>query len=533
MVLTDEVEQKLYLATLETEHLDNEIQVFSDLTTNPKPQTFDAVVENGTVQKLKGSGTQTVSGAGLLLKVMAGDRINAAVFAKYNNQEISNQPTTNEGIAQQLASAMNQAFANQYGLHSDALTEISADNWASGILSFLNTKTEETGNMDGSEAHINWVMLDEEMLRFVPGSSGFQRVPQMLPSDPAILVQAEGGEDIEILKSGYIYVFVSNSANIPMFFDDLRVAHIPGPLVEETHYYPFGLVMKGISSKSMNGVMSNKYSYNGKEEQNNEFSDGAGLDWLDYGARMYDGQIGRFFTQDRFSEKFYFTSPYQYVLGNPISRIDVNGDSSVVVTSSSIRHSFKQSGVNSGNDQITQTFATTITVYDDETGKFVYSATTVTCVTTIIDENGKVGPITSGSTIYLNYGDGKGGAKIDGGEKTIELKNTSSEYQSLVGATSQFKKGNSGKSPIQQLAEERKATKKILNRVAAGVGVAAAFSKNPYVGVAATVFGTTVWLIDENWQDDANQIGIYKSFQPRKRTVPNGSVIIPITNNIK
>ena len=93
---------------------------------------------------------------------------------------------------------------------------------------------------------------------------------------------------------------------------------------KRSKYYPFGLVMQGISSKAA-GSQINRKKYNGKEEQRQEFSDGSGLEWLDFGARMFDAQIGRWHTVDPKASEFPNISPSAAFNNNPLRFTDPTG----------------------------------------------------------------------------------------------------------------------------------------------------------------------------------------------------------------
>ncbi len=117
---------------------------------------------------------------------------------------------------------------------------------------------------------------------------------------------------------------MSNESPQDVFFDNVTVQHHRGPLLEESHYYAFGLAMAGLTAKAA-GKAENKYKFNGNEIQHQEFSNGDGLETMDFNARMYDAQIGRFWQVDPLSNQMRNWSPYAFSFDNPINYADPEG----------------------------------------------------------------------------------------------------------------------------------------------------------------------------------------------------------------
>jgi RHS repeat-associated protein len=108
----------------------------------------------------------------------------------------------------------------------------------------------------------------------------------------------------------YEYNLGDNLGNTRVSFDSATGS---ARLVQQDDYYPFGMeINRSFTSPK------NEYLYNKKELQEE-------LGEYDYGARFYNPVIGRWNAIDELAENFEHTSPYVYVLNNPINLIDPDG----------------------------------------------------------------------------------------------------------------------------------------------------------------------------------------------------------------
>jgi len=91
-------------------------------------------------------------------------------------------------------------------------------------------------------------------------------------------------------------------------------------VISQQSYYPFGMLMPERQFSVTNG--NYRFGFNGKENDNEVKGIG---NQQDYGMRIYDPRLGRFFAVDPIAKDYPWYSPYHFAGCNPIWYIDIDG----------------------------------------------------------------------------------------------------------------------------------------------------------------------------------------------------------------
>ncbi|WP_286920752.1 DUF6443 domain-containing protein [Flavobacterium sp. UBA4197] len=191
-------------------------------------------------------------------------------------------------------------------------------------------------NADGVKVHK--IITEGASVKTIDYLGGFQYVSNKLVFFPHTEGYVKVTDDVYF---NYVFHFTDHLGNIRTSWT-LNEKTGELQIMEENHYYPFGLKHKAYNTEQYTYTMPMdgtpgynvpelaqegsrnpnpfKYKYNGKELQ-----DELGLNMYDYGARNYDPAIGRWMNIDPLAENSRRFSTYVYALNNPMFFIDPDG----------------------------------------------------------------------------------------------------------------------------------------------------------------------------------------------------------------
>jgi RHS repeat-associated protein len=250
-------------------------------------------------------------GPSILLQVLAGDTISISAKAFYNIDKTL--PGKGVDIAPVVGSAIVAMSSPVSGIVGTQLAvDLGAE--ASQSIALVNVpqivdKNEEVKPQSG----INFVLYNSRM-EVVKENTGV-----LLVEDKINEIQTLATDNLIMQEAGFLEVYINNEAQTPVYYDNFTVAATTSNVVEVNAYYPYGMIIPGLSLMATPGKW-NGYKYSAKELQKE-----LGLGWLDLGFRMYDPVVGRFWNVDPIAEKFYHVTPYNYAENNPVTGIDLWG----------------------------------------------------------------------------------------------------------------------------------------------------------------------------------------------------------------
>jgi RHS repeat-associated protein len=285
------------------------------------------------VSRLSATGQKT--GPNSLLRVMAGDILHTKADYFYEGSQF-NTPAGN-AVSTLLGSFLSALTDNRGGSLAKSLASDIGNQVGSNIpLSDLLSPQSGSGVSGTPRAYLNYIFFDEQF-NYISQGSG------------SIRVKADGNgvvplvvTNIQAPRNGYAYIYLSNESAEPVYFDNFAVTHERGRLIEENHYYAFGLKIAGISSRAAEKPAT-RYGYQGRYSEALEELEAG---YNEFSLRTYDPQIGRWLQVDPVDQ---VASPYNGMDNDPVNNSDPSGGIVAGVSSGFIGHSLRLFGNAVGN----------------------------------------------------------------------------------------------------------------------------------------------------------------------------------------
>ena len=248
-----------------------------------------------------------VIGLSSMYLVQKGDQLDLSVKAYYEQP-----PQQNGFFASNLL--LNMIINGSTGSSSAGTengTDIANSNLDETIVG--NIQQDKTDDLDANapRAYMNWMIFDQDTILITSGfkqiSSGAQFSWETLATDVPIAIE----------EDGFFFAYVSNETNglSVVDFDDFHISLTKTNVVSSQDYYPFGLTF---NERVRVASTEQRFKYNGKELE-------VETNWHDYGARRYMADIGGWTGVDALADAYIHSSPYVYVLNNPLKFVDPDG----------------------------------------------------------------------------------------------------------------------------------------------------------------------------------------------------------------
>jgi RHS repeat-associated protein len=309
-------------ATMETATAATETTFYSNLdkVRNFRPQGFTTLQSNNEkVALLKGADPNKQVGPSITIKVNSGDTISLTAQSFYPEGSESRR----NGLSETALGQLMNALIAPTGLNAQGKT-LATDALKTQAFGSSSSYQNVMGQLPSSDygkennrpkAYMVWMLFDKEMKMVKTGSSsGAVQIPE-----GAGQVKSMAQNDIVMDQGGFLTAYTVSQSPTSVYIDNFQLTQTTGPVLEINDYYPFGMLNNGLSNPGTTSPLNN-YKYNGKELQNE-----LNLAWLDYGARFYDPQIGRWHSIDPLAEQDRRSSPYGYTFDDPMRFTDPDG----------------------------------------------------------------------------------------------------------------------------------------------------------------------------------------------------------------